>query len=51
MVLKKPRKSDYLNPNAYRPIALLDILGKVLEAIVAKRISKLAKRYYLLPDN
>jgi hypothetical protein len=51
VVLKKPGKSDYSNPGAYRPIALLDTLGKVLEAIVAKRISSLTERYCLLPDS
>ena len=51
MVLKKPGKSDYSSPGAYRPIALLDTLGKVLEAIVARRISNIAERYCLLPDS
>lgn len=50
VVLKKPGKSDYSSPGAYRPIALLETFGKVLEAIVAKRISKLAEKYLLLPD-
>ena len=50
VVLKKPGKKDYTDPGAYRPIALLDTLGKVLESIVAKRISGLAERFDLLPD-
>jgi hypothetical protein len=51
VVLKKPGKSDYSNPGAYRPIALLNTLGKVLEAVVARRISCLAERHCLLPDS
>lgn len=50
VVLRKPGKTTYTDPGAYRPIALLNTLGKVLEAIVAKRISKLAERCSLLPD-
>ena len=50
-VLKKPRKSDYTDPKAWRPIALLDCMGKALETIVARRISKLAEDNELLPGN
>ena len=50
VVLKKPGKPSYSDPAAYRPIALLNTLGKVLEAIIARRISNLAERYNLLPD-
>jgi hypothetical protein len=34
---------------AYRPIALLNTLGKVLEKIVARRVSALAEEHNLLP--
>jgi len=34
IVLRKPGKSDYSIPNAYRPIALLDIFAKLLSACV-----------------
>ena len=50
VVLRKPGKPDYSNPAAYRPIALLNTLGKVLETIVAGRVSVLAERHSLLPD-
>ena len=50
MVLRKLGKPSYSDPAAYRPIALLNTLGKVLEAIIAGRISALAERYSLLPD-
>ena len=50
VMLKKPGKKDYTDPAAYRPIALLNTLGKILESIVAGRISDLAERWELLPD-
>jgi hypothetical protein len=34
---------------AYRPIALLNTLGKVLEKIVARRVSALVEAHNLLP--
>lgn len=33
-VLRKPGNDDYTQPRAYRPIALLNTLGKVMEAIL-----------------
>ena len=35
-------------PKAYRPIVLLTTLAKLLEAIVARSISTLAKEFLLL---
>ena len=49
MVLRKPDKDDYTQPKSYRPIALLNTLGKALEAIVANRLAYLADTYHLLP--
>jgi exonuclease III len=49
IILKKPRKADYTQPKAYRPIALLSTLGKALESIVAKRLSDYAEENSLLP--
>lgn len=51
VALKKPGKSDYTIPKAYRPISLLPTISKALEAIVATRLSYLAERYSLLPTN
>jgi len=34
VVLRKPGKPDYTIPNAYRPIALLDVFAKLLSACV-----------------
>jgi hypothetical protein len=50
-VLRKPGKADYTAPGAYRPIALLDMLGKILSACVAEDIIKMAERHMLLPDH
>ncbi|XP_044717330.1 reverse transcriptase (RNA-dependent DNA polymerase) domain-containing protein [Hirsutella rhossiliensis] len=37
--LRKPDKGDYTLAKAWRPISLLSTLGKILEAVVAERIS------------
>jgi hypothetical protein len=50
VVLRKPEKPDYTVPNAYRPISLLNTLGKLLESVMASRLMHYAKRYNLLPD-
>jgi hypothetical protein len=48
IVLAKPNKEDYSVPKAYRIIALLNCLGKVLEKIFATRLSYLANTTNLL---
>jgi hypothetical protein len=50
VVLRKPGKPDYSLPGAYRPISLLNTLGKLLEAVMARRLSFFAEKYGLLPD-
>ena len=52
MVLQKPSKQPaaYRTIGSYRPIALLPTLGKVIEAIVAKRVTEAAEAYGLLPN-
>ena len=50
IVLKKPNKPDYSEPKAYRPIALLDTLGKALETVISGRLTALAEKYNLLPQ-
>ena len=37
-------------PKTYQPISLLNTLGKVLEAVVAKRLSFYTETYNLLPN-
>ena len=49
--LKKPNKGDYTKARAWRPISLLSTLGKVLESVVAERISHAVETFGLLPTN
>jgi hypothetical protein len=39
-----------LIPDAYRPIAFLNTLGKPLEAFIARRLLYLAEKHGLLPN-
>jgi hypothetical protein len=48
VVLRKLEKSDYLSPGSYHPISLLNTLGKLLEAVMARRLSYMAEKYGLL---
>ncbi|KAJ6436788.1 reverse transcriptase [Purpureocillium lavendulum] len=48
VVLRKQGKDDYTQPKSYRPIALPNTLGKVLEAIIASRLVHLADVHQLL---
>ena len=50
IVLRKPSKPDYSDPGAWRPIALLSTLGKIIETLLARRLSNLAKQEGLLPN-
>lgn len=49
--LKKPGKEDYTTAKSWRPISLLATLGKILESVVAERISYAVETYGLLPTN
>ncbi|KAJ5728169.1 hypothetical protein N7493_004499 [Penicillium malachiteum] len=51
IVLRKPGKPNYSVPGAYRPISLLNTLGKLLEAVMARRLSYLAEKHNLLPNS
>jgi hypothetical protein len=37
-------------PKAYRPIALLNRIGKIMDAILARRLSYLVEAHHVLPD-
>ena len=50
-VLRKPNKSNYTKPNAYRPIVLENTIGKVLESVIAELLSYLTETFHLLPRN
>ncbi|KAF7116131.1 hypothetical protein CNMCM5793_004151 [Aspergillus hiratsukae] len=49
VVLRKEGKSDYQLAESYRPVALLNALGKFVEAVVAQRISYAVETEGLLP--
>ncbi len=49
VVLRKEAKPDYQDPKAYRPVALLNTLSKVMEFVLARRIAYQAETYNLLP--
>lgn len=50
VVLRKPGKTEYTSPSAYRPISLLNTLGKILEGVIARRLSYWVETHRLLPD-
>jgi exonuclease III len=50
IVLRKEDKGDYTSIDSYRPIALLNTMGKLLEIIIARKISELAETNNLLPE-
>lgn len=47
-MLQKPNKSDLSSPRSYRPIALLSVLGKGLERLLARRIAWISIRSKIL---
>ena len=47
-ILRKERKKDYTLPASYRPIALQNSLAKLIEKIVANRITEGAERNNIL---
>lgn len=49
--LKKPEKDDYTIAKAWRPISLLATLGKILESVLAERLSHAVETHGLLPTN
>ncbi|KAF8687864.1 hypothetical protein AX14_003632 [Amanita brunnescens Koide BX004] len=48
VIIPKPNKPDYSIPKAYRPIALLNTMGKLLTKILANRLQHDAAQYGLL---
>ena len=49
VALRKAAPRDYRLPKSYRPVALLNTFGKILESIVAARIAWALEEYKLLP--
>ncbi|KAI3527139.1 zinc knuckle [Colletotrichum filicis] len=51
VVLRKLGKDNYIVPKVYRPIALLNTVGKIMDAIIARRLSYFAEIHRLLLDS
>ncbi|KAH6044453.1 hypothetical protein HBI67_247390 [Parastagonospora nodorum] len=49
VVLRKPGKENYTVPKSYRPIALMNTMGKIMDAIIARRLSHLTEKHHVLP--
>ena len=50
IVLCKPGKPSYSNPGTWRPIALLNTIGKLIKSLITKRLSWAIEEYKLFPD-
>ena len=48
VVLRKPEKPDYTKANAYRPIALENTIGKLIESIMTELLSHALEEYQLI---
>jgi len=51
VVLRKPGKPSYEEPKAYRPIALLNTIGKLFSSIVADDLSHFCESREVFPRN
>ena len=50
VIIPKPKKADYSVPKPYRPIALLNTLGKLLTKVIANRLQFDAAAHRLLHE-
>ncbi|KAF8641368.1 hypothetical protein AX14_009898, partial [Amanita brunnescens Koide BX004] len=50
VIIPKPKKVDYTIPKAYRPIALLNTIGKLLTKVIAHRMQHDAAAFSLLHE-
>ena len=51
ITLRKPGKPNYETPKAYRPIALILTMAKLLTAIIAEHLSNIVEHHQILPKN
>jgi hypothetical protein len=51
VIIPKPGKPDYSAPKAYRPISLLECVGKILEKVVASRLGSDVDHFGLIPPS
>src|SRR5436190_4314811 len=49
IALRKAGKDFYTSPRAWRPIALLNTVGKIIEAATAEQIRRMAEEHNMLP--
>ena len=49
-MLRKPRKARYNVPKAYRLVALMNTIGKLLSAIVVEDMTHMCEKHRLLLD-
>jgi ribonuclease HI len=49
-IIQKPNKPDQSSPRSYRPIALLAVLGKGLERLIARNMAWVAVTYKVLAN-
>lgn len=49
VALRKPREGDYTEPKSYRPVALMNTLGKIIDTVLARRIQHVTETRELLP--
>jgi hypothetical protein len=50
LALRKLNKEDYTLIGVYRPITLLNFIGKLLKLIMSYKLSELVKSNNLLPE-
>src|SRR6266404_9340580 len=51
VVLRKPGIPRYNTPKAYRPIALLNTMAKVLTSVIADQLTFYTEKHQLLPQH
>ena len=51
VIIPKPNKMDYSEAKAYRPVSLLECFGKVLEKVVANRLTSDSNLHDILPPS